>query len=180
MYNLKLSYTVYKIKMINRFFLTTTLLFISNYSFSQTRQLECKTIFLDSIGGVIFLPGCEIPYAGTSNRIALTRKQVLEAKRELSIQINQVLASDPRIQDGFQIKNPTRYFKKFKRQYFGYIEESTDDKIIGINFLNFNRKRKRKVFASWKAEFIIGFGEFFEKNTRILDYNLTTHKLKIP
>lgn len=153
------------------------LLNLLNSSFCQIGQENCETAELES--GIIFGTNCYIPYKGTSNRILLTQDQISEAENELLKQINSVLGSDPRV-DNFQITNPEKYFRKYKRQYFGYVDEQTGNYIVFMNLLNFKGTNPKKNFDSWKTEFVIGFGDFYEKNTRRYEYDLTEGLLRIP
>jgi len=141
---------------------------------------KCKPIEVDVYDGVIFGKGCAVNYEGTTNRFEVELEDIKKAEQELLIQVNIVLSSDNRVQGHYQIKNPKKHFKKFKRQYFGYIEPESNDKILYINLLNFSGIGTPKQFKGWKNGFIIGFGKFYEKNLSGYEYNLTTNKLRIP
>ncbi|RZJ63470.1 MAG: hypothetical protein EOO47_28535 [Flavobacterium sp.] len=61
----------------------------------------------------------------------------------------------------------------FNRQYVGY-QNSTSDRIILIHLLNFkNKGQARNNFDDWTNTYIIGFGDFYERNILTLMVNLT-------
>jgi len=65
----------------------------------------------------------------------------------------------------------------FDRQYFGY-QNTNGDKILIINFINTDKGKKGKELKeSIDKDLITGFGNWYEKNTFRLSYNLTTNKL---
>ena len=76
-------------------------------------------------------------------------------------------------------ENPQKKYKKYKRQYIGFID-ALGNKVVLIQFLNFNKKRKaRTYFDKWKEDFIIGFGDFYEKNTVRFLVNLNLKKVEL-
>lgn len=51
------------------------------------------------------------------------------------------------------------------RQYIGYVD-TNNNKILIINLLkDLGIKKNRHYYKNWEKEFIIGFGELYEKNT---------------
>jgi hypothetical protein len=56
--------------------------------------------------------------------------------------------------------------KKYQRQYVGYIDNQRDSLIL-IQFLKTKSQTKmNKYYYNWKNEYIVGFGNFYENNTR--------------
>jgi hypothetical protein len=75
------------------------------------------------------------------------------------------------------IKSRKNGVKKFDRQYLGYLK-TNGDRVLIISFINTNKGKKgRELKRSIDKDLIIGFGEWFEKNTFTLTYNLTTNRL---
>lgn len=69
-------------------------------------------------------------------------------------------------------------FKKYNRQYLGFVNEK-NEKIILVNLLYF-KMSKRKInnrYGNWKKEFVVGFGDFFDKYRAIYRVNLSTKSL---
>lgn len=67
--------------------------------------------------------------------------------------------------------------KKFDRQYLGYLKVN-GDRVLIIRFINTTKGKKgRELKRSIDKDLIIGFGEWFEKNTFTLTYNLTSNML---
>lgn len=92
-------------------------------------------------------------------------------------QFYDLLSNDDRIKWSSIPENPRKHYRKYNRQYIGY-STTAGDTIVLINLLNFSKKGKaKKMFPTWKQEFVIGFGEFYEKNTLLITVNLTRHKL---
>lgn len=75
------------------------------------------------------------------------------------------------------VKNVTKEYKHYRRQYLGYINNK-EEMVILIQMLNFNDKKmaKRK-FEGWESEFEIGLGGWYEGNIFIFEVNLTTNRL---
>jgi hypothetical protein len=62
---------------------------------------------------------------------------------------------------------------KYNRQYVGYLNANSDQ-IILIHLLNFKGKKKAKMnFSDWKNVYIVGFGDFYERNMLTVLVNLT-------
>lgn len=79
--------------------------------------------------------------------------------------------------------NSMKYIRKglsnYDRQIIGY-RKTNKEKILIINFINTdNGKKGRELKKSIDRDLIIGFGDWYEKNTFRLSYNLTTNKLEI-
>jgi len=95
------------------------------------------------------------------------------AEEVLCENFNNLFMTNPQYINFTPINNVKRHFKHWNRQYLAYIEKN-GDKIIWIQLLNFSNKREeREGFTDWKKEFIFGFGDFYEENTRIHGVNLT-------
>ncbi|WP_040497357.1 hypothetical protein [Fulvivirga imtechensis] len=65
-------------------------------------------------------------------------------------------------------------FRNNFRQYVGYINTESDS-IILVSILS--KKVIKKNQESWKREFIYGLGDFYERNQRIIYYNLSENKI---
>lgn len=77
-----------------------------------------------------------------------------------------------------KIKNIRKEFYKFNRQYIGYINAS-GNKIIIINLLHLKCKKEfDKYFIDWEENFIVGFGAYYEKNTKGFIIDLENNNLK--
>lgn len=69
--------------------------------------------------------------------------------------------------------------KKCKRQYIGYID-SNGDKILTINLLRHLGKGKNRLYyGDWNKEFVLGFGDIYERNTFGRRINLTKMEISI-
>jgi hypothetical protein len=65
-----------------------------------------------------------------------------------------------------------KYFK-YNRQYIGYINKANDTIVVMV-LLNFSSKKNAiERFDGWKERVILGFGEFYERNQNIFNYNLS-------
>lgn len=75
--------------------------------------------------------------------------------------------------------NYFKEFKNFARQYAGFID-SNNDRLVAIYLLDFSKKKYRtNYFSDWHENLTIGFGEFYEKHTRLfivnIDKNMILH-----
>jgi hypothetical protein len=62
---------------------------------------------------------------------------------------------------------------RYNRQYVGY-QNAASDSIILIHLLNFKNKKQAKAnFTDWNNSYIIGFGDFYERNMLTVMVNLT-------
>ena len=131
-----------------------------------------------------------------TNRFTPTEEEIRNAEIEISNQYlesdrrfihNQVYERTDEVYENQEIdkdkefetlmKQPTMEAKKcikFDRQYIGFVEN--EQKILLVNFINLN-KDKYKQEQILTNEFIIGFGDWFERNTRMKEYNLETKRL---
>lgn len=67
----------------------------------------------------------------------------------------------------------------YNRQYVGY-QNASSDNVILIHLLNFENKKKAKVnFSEWKNAYVIGFGDFYERNMLTVTVNLTKKEVSI-
>jgi hypothetical protein len=75
-----------------------------------------------------------------------------------------------------KFKNPGKVIKKFcryNRQYAGYISTSNDT-IVFIGLLNFSKEKKAEQnFPNWKNEVLVGFGDYYQKNQKFYNINLS-------
>lgn len=68
--------------------------------------------------------------------------------------------------------------QKSFRQYAGFIN-SCGEKIIIIQILFYNELSEARYYKNFENEFIVGFGSFYEKNTKSLSINLTEKSVSI-
>lgn len=70
-----------------------------------------------------------------------------------------------------------RQYRNFNRQYVGFIN-GEGEKLIYLRLLNFSKsKQANKYFENWKDEIILGFGDFYEENTRVFVINLNQNQI---
>lgn len=73
--------------------------------------------------------------------------------------------------------NAAKRYKHYYRQYAGFINFN-NEKIIFIGLLNFKHTRKSaKHFRNWENEIIVGFGEFYEKNSNMIFINIPSETI---
>jgi hypothetical protein len=94
-----------------------------------------------------------------------------------------ILASENEILKQIESFKSMKFIRKglstYDRQIIGY-QNNNREKILILNFINTeNGKKARELKKSIDKELIIGFGDWYEKNTFRLSYNLTTKKLEI-
>lgn len=75
-------------------------------------------------------------------------------------------------------KSFNKEVKRSHRQFIGYINIKGDRHLI-VFFLNMNRSRSKHYFKEWLTQPIVGFGDFYEKNLKILDVNLSQRRVTI-
>ena len=71
-----------------------------------------------------------------------------------------------------------RDMKKSCRQFFGYYDLNGEKHVI-IILLKMTNRNSKKYFKDWSRKPIFGFGEFYEKNLKILNVNLTKGEVKL-
>ena len=87
--------------------------------------------------------------------------------------------SDEDVKTGKVIVQEFSVFKLRKciRQYVGYID-SSGNKILVVNMLkDLGVKKNRLYYKNWDREFVLGFGQIYERNTLAHRINLTTKEL---
>ncbi|MCA0238689.1 MAG: hypothetical protein LCH81_20115 [Bacteroidetes bacterium] len=99
------------------------------------------------------------------------------------IQSEQILIEQYNIlmkKEGWQEqKNIKRKYYKYKRQYIGFLDSKGDKKII-VNLLNFKRCKKPDAnYPNWDSEYLVGFGSYYEKNTRRYVINLDSRMISL-
>jgi len=68
---------------------------------------------------------------------------------------------------------------RYNRQYVGY-QNAELDSIIVVNLMNFSKKKQAgENFSGWQNSYIIGFGEFYEKNRVAISVNLTKREVSM-
>lgn len=68
-------------------------------------------------------------------------------------------------------------FKFYKRQYIGRLN-SSKEKILEIQFLNFKNKKAREFFNDWDKNYIIASGDLFYDNSFLIYINLNTGEIE--
>ena len=144
---------------------------------SLGQQCETQLIVINQFSGISLGSSCDF-LQEIKGQFQPNLKQITEAEQGMNDQLYERMIEHAEIESRFAIKNPMRHYRKWKRQYFGHMNEQ-GEQIIEINLLNFGVRNAKTKFAGWAKHFILGFGEFYEKNTRRYTYNLTTGKLKI-
>ena len=87
----------------------------------------------------------------------------------------QVIKTDSLILN--HIKNQTSYkFKHLKFQYFKMFNKKGMP-IVLASVLNISKKKELKYIEKWRKQFIIGYGDFYEENTKIFYINLKTNHI---
>ena len=66
-----------------------------------------------------------------------------------------------------------KIIRKYYRQYMGFINDKNEE-VVSIYLFN----EAQHEFAKWRDKYILGAGEFFEKNTRSYKVNLTKGEIK--
>lgn len=65
-----------------------------------------------------------------------------------------------------------KLYRNYNRQYAGFKNES-DERLIYMRLINFRSpKQSKKYFENWKEEIAVGFGDFYEENTRVFVINI--------
>ena len=138
---------------------------------------ETKVINTSEFSGVSLGPSCNF-YQELNGLFQPNLNQISLAEQAIEEQLYQRMLEHPQLDSKYAIKNPSKYYRKWKRQYSGYLNDQ-GEQIIKINFLNFGVRKSKEPFKGWADNYILGFGEFYEKNTRQYSYNLNTGKLEI-
>lgn len=71
-----------------------------------------------------------------------------------------------------------REAKKSCRQFVGYIDNEGAKHVL-IFLLNTRARNANHYFKDWKIRPIVGFGDFYERNLKILNVNLNQEKIKV-
>lgn len=160
--------------MIKQFFL---LYFLVCGFKSLGQSCETQLITTNQFSGISLGPSCGF-LQEFKGQFQPTLEQINEAEQGMNDQLYERMIEHAQIESRFAIKNPMRHYRKWKRQYFGDVND-LGQQIIKINLLNFGARNAKTKFVGWEKHFIFGFGKFYEKNTRSYTYNLTTGRLKI-
>jgi hypothetical protein len=71
-----------------------------------------------------------------------------------------------------------REAKKSCRQFIGYIDLNGAKHVL-ILLLNMRGRNANHYFKDWKVKPIVGFGDFYERNLKILNVNLNQKTIKV-
>ena len=142
-------------------------------------ELDCETQFINTSGfsGISLGPSCNY-FQDLIGLFQPTLDQIILAEKVMEEQLYQRMIDHPLIDPNHAIKKPSKHYRKWKRQYYGFINEK-GEQLIEINLLNFGARNAKEIFEGWNSNYFLGFGEFYEKNTRRYSFNLTTGKLVI-
>ncbi len=70
-----------------------------------------------------------------------------------------------------------KLYRRYNRQYAGFINEA-GDKLVYMRLINFKSpKQSKKYFENWKEEIVVGFGDFYEENTRVFVINIDRNEI---
>lgn len=139
--------------------------------------------------GVIFNKEYEYPFKDSKYRQAFT-PTLSQIKRAEDIfylsyyehrkKILDSFKSNYKISKRFKIsKNVKRNYKKYYRQYSGYIDITTDS-IIHISLFNFSDEKKAsQYFEKWDSKMLLGSGKYYEENQEFYLVNISKEKLVI-
>jgi hypothetical protein len=75
-------------------------------------------------------------------------------------------------------KSFNKEVKRSCRQFVGYYDLKGDKHVI-VLLLNMTKPGAKKYFEEWRTKPIVGFGEFYEKNLKIIKVNLSQRQAKI-
>jgi hypothetical protein len=136
-----------------RYLLIIIIMLLFNFGYSQTNALRKK----DNLCSVIFGSTYELPFEKViKNRFTPISADIDSAENLLKKESVKKYA-----------------FNTYIRQYVGYID-TNNNKIIIINLLkNLGTNENQQYYEDWKKEFIVGFGEVYEKNTVVKKVNLS-------
>lgn len=141
------------------------------------QKCEAQRILTNQFSGVSLGPYCNF-FQDLNGQFQPNLKQIIQAEEGMQEQLYELMIEHPQIGSKYAIKNPTKHYQKWERQYYGY-ENELGEQIIAINLLDFGARNAKKWFEGWTEDFIIGFGGFYEENTRTYTYNLITGEFKI-
>lgn len=155
--------------------------------FTQSPKMVQLKEFYDGTG-VIFdktakypftEPDYAVPYTPTIEDVKKVENFLLQNYYEYWVNFYRAFDYDDRLINKLlksKYKNPEnvkKKYKKYNRQYIGYIN-SSNDTIIYIGLLNFRNKRKAEYyFEGWREQIIFGFGDFYQENQRNYRFNIS-------
>lgn len=164
--------------------LSIVFLFLSQLCFSQTNRFikfpwakMQNIIFSSNYSPPFLIKDFECSITPSNEQIQMAEKIFLKQYNLSRINFvnNYNISHNERINSPKIIPYPRKAFKEYLRQYIGYVNERKDT-IIVIGLFNFKNKRKiKEYFPNWQNEFIVGFGDFYEKpcNVDYFSVNLT-------
>ena len=137
------------------------------YRYSNTDFFKGETVvFTENYHPHIKLPLNTILFTPDSN-------ELIKAEHILASQYNIYMKKIGLKEE----KNVVKKFYGYKRQYLGFIDRNGTKRII-IKLLNFKRcKKPEENYPNWESEYLVGFGEYYEKNTRAYVVNLMSASL---
>jgi len=70
-----------------------------------------------------------------------------------------------------------KLYRNYNRQYAGFINE-VGERLVYMRLLNFRSpEQSKKYFENWKEEIVVGFGDFYEENTRVFVINIDRNEI---
>ncbi len=166
-----------KTKTLGKGVFLTALMFCGLYLrvFSQSSVLLYKNDTLFDGEGIILLKECQVPIQLVGTRFSPEIEEVILAENILKDNYNSDFANEP----WFRVIDVKKKYWKHNRQYLGYIN-TLGDKIIIIKLLNFKCKRKaERNFEGWRVNYFVGFGKYYEKNTRRFIVNISKDEVSL-
>jgi len=147
----------------------------------SSRNLEAQDFYLLNRGIVFtasYVPPIVLRDKGKSS-FTPSEEDIKLAEKILIEKYNLDLPLDSRFTSFSPLQNVQHFFKKYKRQYMGFLN-LRDERIVVIHLLNFSRrKRAQNAFEGWTQGYFVGFGAFYEKNVRTYAANLEKYSLEL-
>lgn len=130
--------------------------------------------------GVIFGEAYNINFNLSMSRYTPSISEIILAETIFLDQFNITLSKDKRTLGFVPIRNVRRKFKKYGRQYIGFVD-SLQNHLVFIQLLNLNNSQKNinRSFNNWHQKFITGTGDFFESNTSRYLIDLGKREMRI-
>ena len=160
----------------------------NGYAFSKEYKYETGIEFPDKVD--FFTPDSvdiekaeyEIPRQYVSAMESfLTQNQWKTFDNNINSYSEQEIRLEKRIRESTMnsIRERSKRLSRYDRQYVGY-KTTSGDKILFINFIDTRAGRQGRDFKSTiDKELILGFGEWYEKHTFRLSFNLTTNEISV-
>lgn len=138
--------------------------FISNVAHSQEKAVKVRFVEILSSESVVFDKNQKFdPFIVPKDKKQFdpTIFELIKAEKKLEVIVNES-----------SFDHDYKKYNNWSRQYLAYLEG--EEKVILIVLLNSsNRRFKRTEMRNWETQIVFGFGEVFEKNTRLFRVNIS-------